>query len=189
MNYESENIFLDNFISSLVYLKKDIGTKIYLTGTLNSNILKIFEIQNEEAYFAGFYANVGLLMLEHIVSIDKHLSDKEKEIIKQHVHYSAEFAKRRNLDNAAKIIALHHEKPNGKGYFRRANRDLLSSILNIADEFVGYSSHSKLRPALTKNIAIEYTLKDYQNTGIIAKENITQIERELSDFYEKVNPL
>lgn len=188
MNYELEKIFKDNFINSLIYLKKDIGIKVHLTGILNSNLLKALNIENIEAYFAGFYANIGLLMLEHIVNIDKHLNEKEKEIIKQHVYYSAEFAKRRNLDEAAKIIILHHEKPNGKGYFRKANRDLLSSLLNIADEFVGYSSHSKLRPALTKDIATEYSLKDYQNTGILTKDEIEKIRFILNDFYTEVNP-
>lgn len=184
VDVEYERRFLKDFIQSLKILKGEHGRKMELVGVLVERIAEALDCKSDALYFAGYYANIGLLMMEKIISrADFIHSDLERNIIKDHVYYSANFLETRGLHNSAKIVELHHEKPNAKGYFNIMNKSKDSAIVNIADEFVGLSSENNYRPYRVKKIAIENTLRQYESTNIFTKEERAIIEQVISNFY------
>lgn len=76
-------------------------------------------------------------MLEKITSRADFISNEhEQNSIKDHVYYSAHFLEKRGLHSSAKIVELHHEKPNARGYFNVMNKNQDAAIVNIADELL-----------------------------------------------------
>lgn len=187
VDIEYEKRFLKDFIQSLKILKGEHGRKMELVGLLVERIAEALECKSDALYFAGYYANVGLLMIEKIISrADFISSEHERHIIQDHVYYSANFLETRGLHSSAKIVELHHEKPNAKGYFSIMNKDRNSAIVNIADEFVGLSSETSYRPYRVKKIAVLKTMKQYEATNIFSKEERVKIEGVLNNFYHVV---
>lgn len=187
VDIEYEKRFLKDFIQSLKILKGEHGRKMELVGLLVERIAEALECKSDALYFAGYYANVGLLMIEKIISrADFISSEHERHIIQDHVYYSANFLETRGLHSSAKIVELHHEKPNAKGYFSIMNKDRNSAIVNIADEFVGLSSETSYRPYRVKKIAVLKTMKQYEATNIFSKEERIKIEGVLNNFYHVV---
>ncbi len=183
-----EKRFLKDFIQSLKILKGEHGRKIELVGGLVERLSEALECKSDALFFAGYYANIGLLMLEKIISRADFISSAhESNIIKDHVHYSAHFLEKRGLHSSAKIVELHHEKPNAKGYFNIMNKDKNAAIVNIADEFVGLSSETNYRPHRVKKVAIAKTLKHYEATNLFSKHERQVIENVLSHFYPTIN--
>lgn len=187
VDIEYEKRFLKDFIQSLKILKGEHGRKMELVGALVERIAEALECKSDALYFAGYYANVGLLMIEKIISRADFISNEhERNIIKDHVHYSANFLEIRGLHSSAQIVELHHEKPNAKGYFSKMNKDRNSAIVNIADEFVGLSSETSYRPHRVKKIAVAKTMAQYEATSIFSKEERVKIEGVLNNFYHIV---
>ena len=187
VDLEYERRFLKDFILSLKILKPSYGKKMELTGVLVERIAEALNCKTDALYFAGYDANIGLLMLEKITAKADFINNEhERNIIKDHVYYSANFLETKGLHSSAKIVELHHEKPNAKGYFAIMNKDKNSAIVNIADEFVGLSSETSYRPHRVKKVAIEKTLKEYDLVGIFTKEEKVKIREVLSAFYHVI---
>jgi len=188
VDIQYERKFLHDFIASMKYLKHKDGIKMEHTGKLCTLLAKELGCENDALYFAGYYANVGLLMLENITSKQAFLSnEKEFDLLRQHVYYSAEFLQRRGMLRSAEIVRNHHEKPNGMGYFAIANKDKDTAILNIADEFVGLASPNHLRPPIIKDIAINYTMEEYKRSSIFTYTEVDVIKEALSVYYHKIS--
>jgi response regulator RpfG family c-di-GMP phosphodiesterase len=187
IDLQYERKFLHDFIASIKYLKHKDGLKMEHTGKLTMLLAKELGCESDELYFAGYYANVGLLMLENITSKQVFFgNEKEIELLRQHVHYSAEFLQRRGFQRSAEIVKNHHEKPNGMGYYAVANKDKDVAILNIADEFVGLSSTNHLRPPIVKDIAIKIALEEYERSSIFTYTEIDVIKELLAVYYHKI---
>ncbi len=184
VDLESEKYFLNQFLKSIIFLKRRLGIKIEMVGELNHRILEALKLDYDyEHVLAGYYANIGLLAVESIIEKNEHVCEKDREIIKQHVYFSSEFAKDRGLIKASEIIKLHHEKPNGKGYYRVVNENIYSCIINIADEYIGLVSESKIRPALVCEVAINQVFKEYKFSNAIKPEQLKIIEDVLYNYY------
>lgn len=187
INIEYEQKFLKDFVASIKYLKHNHGIKMEHVGELVNAIAKKLDCVNNELYFAGYYANIGLLMLENITNKQEFLiNDKEFDILRQHVYYSANFLEQRGFIRSAEIVRNHHEKPNGMGYFAVPNKDKDAAIVNIADEFVGLSSPNRLRPSIVKEVAIKYTMEDYERSSVFTYKEVDLIKETLSSYYKKI---
>lgn len=187
-NLEYERNFMKDFIGSIKVLKPTIGNKLELTGALVEILAKELSIENDALFFAGYYANIGLLMLEDVINKPHFIdNDKERDLIKQHVNYSADFLEKRGFVESAKIIKLHHEKPNGRGYFSKMNKNKDAAIVNIADEFVGLASSNLFRPHYVKSVSIEKTMEHYLTARTMFDEpEQTKIKAALGKFYHVI---
>ncbi len=190
IDIEYEKKFLKDLIASLKYLKKNDGVKMEQVGRLSTAISQELKCESDELFFAGYYANIGLLMLESITSKQAYLTNKrEMELLHHHVYYSAEFVQKRGFIRSAEIIKNHHEKPNGMGYFAIPNKDKDAAIINIADEFVGLSSHNQLRPPIVREMAIKYALEEYQRSSIFTYDEVDIIQKTLTSYYDKISSI
>lgn len=187
-NLEYEKKFMKDFIGSIKVLKPILGKKLELTGALVEILAKELSCESDQLFFAGYYANIGLLMLEDVINKPHFIdNDKERELIKQHVHYSADFLEKRGFVESAKIIKLHHEKPNGRGYFSKMNKEKDAAIVNIADEFVGLASSNLFRPHYVKTVAIEKTMEHYLTARTMFNETeLAKIKTSLGKFYHVI---
>lgn len=185
IDLDYEKRFMQDLIQTIKIFKNNLGVKIELTGILTTEIAKKINCLSDDLVFAGYYANIGLLTLEQIVSKPTFLSDQEKSLIKEHVFYSADFVKRRGLNRSAEIIKLHHEKGNGKGHFKEPHKDKDAAIVNIADEFIGLSCQSMYKTSLIKDRAIKFTIDGHLITGIFTTTEINDIKKILSEFHDK----
>lgn len=187
VDFEYERRFLNDFIRSMKILKEDFGIKLELVGLLTNRLSEALNCNSDALYFAGYYANIGLMMIDKIISRPEFISsDQERKIIKEHVHYSSHFLESRGLITSAFIVENHHEKPNGKGYFSQPNKDKNAAIVNIADEFVGISSNKSYKPYTIKKIAIRETLKEYDHSTIFTRDEIEMIKSVLDNFYNTI---
>ena len=185
-NLEYEKKFLFDFLQSIIFLKGDLGRKLMLTGELTEKIATALNCLDDDLFFAGYYADIGMLMLENIVKKPEIISSCEKDIIKEHVYYSSDFLSKRGLKESAHIVELHHEKPNGQGYFSIQNKSKQAVIVNIADEFVGLSTSASYRPRKTKARAIDIVMKGFENHRIFSSEERDAIKHVLNAFYSKI---
>lgn len=186
-NIDYEKKFLSDFLVSVKYLKKRLGFKMERTGQLVDSLAKELEHESEALFFAGYYANIGLLMLENVINKPYYIdNEKELDLIKQHVFYSADFLEKRGFKQSAEIIKNHHEKPNGTGYFNIINKDKNIAIVNIADEFVGLASSNNIRPPYVKEVAIQMAMEAYSRTSIFTQTDTEKIRKILSNFYNHI---
>ncbi len=187
VDLESEKYFLNHLLKSIIFLKRRFGIKLEMVGELNHELLEALNLDYDyEHVLAGYYANIGLLAIENIIEKNEHVCEKDREIIKQHVYFSSKFTEDRGLLKASEIIKLHHEKPNGKGYYRVVNENIYSCIINIADEYIGLISESKTRPALICEVAINQVFKEYRFNNIIKPKQLKIIESVLYNYYMKL---
>lgn len=188
VDIEYEKKFMIDFINSIKILKSSIGKKLELTGSLVEILAKELDCESDRLLFAGYYANVGLLMLESVINQPHFIDNKqEKELIRQHVYYSADFLEKRGLFESAEIVMLHHEKPNGRGYFTTQNRSKDAAIVNMADEFVGLASPNLFRPQYVKSVAISKTMEHYEDARLLfEKSEFEKIKSTLGEFYNAI---
>ncbi len=97
---------------------------------------------------------------DHILDKPGSLSEREKELIRQHPAKGEEILKPiRGLADVLPVIRAHHEKVDGTGYPDGLKRDeipLLSRILCVADSFDAMMSDRPYRTARSK----EYTIRE-----------------------------
>lgn len=186
IDYDRERFFLEEFLKSIKYLKRNLGTKMELTGWLTDLIANELGMQSHALFFSGYYANVGMIALDHLISHGGFIGESEKNLIKQHVNYSAEFVENRGLIECIDIIKKHHEKPNGGGYFGEVNRNKEALIVNIADEFIGSSTPNGLRPPLPRKVAIFGVLETFRQARTFAIDEIKAIESVLEREHRRI---
>jgi len=182
INYGYENRFLEDYLETLRNFKPFLFQKMYRTGILNSKIGKIFEIEHPEFYLAGFYANIGLQAFTNLL-LKEHLNEREREQLSRHPVLASEFLKNRGLEYASNLVYLHHELPDGSGYYKITNIPKEASFINISDTFEGTISIKPYRPALTLREALKVTLEPYSDNLLLSKEEIEIIKKELIKFY------
>ena len=83
-------------------------------------------------------------------------------------------------------VELHHELPNGMGYFKVQQQDKLIAYLNIADEFIDLTiDYYKNTPLQIASGACKIILGKYKNSNLIPKDELNQIENNLILFHER----
>jgi HD-GYP domain-containing protein (c-di-GMP phosphodiesterase class II) len=185
IDYEYEKKFLDDFMEGLKLFDFNIYQKMNRTGILASKIGQVFNIEDKEYYFAGFYANVGMLSINNLINNPNFINEeRQKEQIKRHPILSSEFLEKKGLLKSAKLVYHHHELPNGGGYYKLTNSPKEAYYINIADTFDGVITPKLYRPALTLKEAIEATLRPYEN--FFKKNELNKIEDVLTSFYKEI---
>lgn len=183
LKYNEERAKLQETISILSKLKPEIEREIIRTGELARRIGEVLDIQDEEYYLAGFYANLGFLGIEHFILDKRRIAKHEYELIKRHPIISAEILEEKGFDRAAKFVLYHHEKPNGSGYFKTTTYPKECAYINIADRFQSYVAHQIYRPKFTLKEAIDKALANYRDYIFINKDEVNAIEKVLRESY------
>lgn len=184
LKYHEERSKLKEILSILSKLKPRIEKELTRTGELARKIGKALNVEDDEYYLAGFYANLGLLGIEHFILDERRISKQEYELIQRHPIISAEILENKGLHKAAQFVLYHHEKPNGRGYFKMTTYPKECAYINIADRFQSYVSHQVFRPRHTLKEAINKVMFDYKDYIFIKKPEFELIEEILRESYE-----
>jgi HD-GYP domain-containing protein (c-di-GMP phosphodiesterase class II) len=172
-------------IGMLRIYHRELANAIKQTGELTARLGEIYAIKNPEFYFAGYYANIGLIGAISIINKPNVLSDEEKYIVREHPIASARYAREiLQMKYAALLCERHHEKPNANGSPRGVQDSPKEAyLINIADVFVGATTYRLHRMAKDLSDAIEITIGDYRRTSAFEREEILEIERALTSWH------
>lgn len=181
-------------LKSLLNICKSFKPKLYkkmiLTGRLFEFLIKEhgedFLVDKKHYVEASYLCNIGFLGIDEFLNIENFNKSSSKDLIKNHVLMSCDFLEKNDFEEVAKIVELHHEIPNGMGYFKVQQKDKLIAYINIADEFidltVDYYKNTPLQIAKGASLII---LSKYKNSNLIQREELVQIETNLHQFYER----
>lgn len=184
LKYHEERNKLRETLSILSKLKPSIEKELSRTGELARRIGEALNIEDDEYYLAGFYANLGLLGIEHFILDERRISKQEYELIQRHPVISAEILEKKGFHKAAQFVLYHHEKPNGTGYFKMTTYPKECAYINIADRFQSYVSHQVFRPSYTLKEAINKVMFDCKDYIFIKKPEFELIQEVLKGSYE-----
>lgn len=163
----SELKIADDHKLMLRMLSWDIYCKMEATYRLCRVLGGIFSINEAQYYIAAFYANCGYLGMPHFVGKKDFLSREEKQVTHLHPMYSMEYLRAKGMNIAAYLAYMHHELPNGKGYFKQQKLAMDAPyLIHIADSYVGMLTHKSYRPAFGKKAAIKNVLQPYAHYGL-----------------------
>ncbi len=92
------------------------------------------------------------------------LNALEWDIVRRHPYYSLEILRRiPNFDRLAEVAACHHERLDGKGYFRNLDASQLDTecrIIAVADVYDALAAARPYRAALAPETVLEIMVKD-----------------------------
>ncbi len=100
------------------------------------------------------------------------------------------FNKNYNIGNPSvyDIIYLHHERPNGKGYYRISDIPIEAAILHIVDIFDACIANRPYKDAMPVNIAAKQAVEHF--TDYFGKKLTEGIEQRLKQIYPfRDNPI
>jgi len=124
--------------------------------------------------------------LDEFLYLESFNKNHSLELIKEHVSRSTDYLEKNKFENVAKIVNLHHELPNGMGYFKIQQQDKFIAYINIADEFIDlttdYYKNTSLKLASS---AIRIISTKYKNSNLIQKDEWEKMEADLNYFYER----
>lgn len=106
----------------------------------------------------SIFHDIGKLYINpYILNKPSKLTDKEYNIIKDHVKYSEELLALNGYPEYSKIVLYHHEKIDGSGYYGLKGNEipLISKIIGLADVYDALRSNRAYRKAKTKEEALE----------------------------------
>lgn len=114
---------------------------------------------------AGLLHDIGKLSVPNtILEKPAKLDAEEWAIVKRHPYYSWEILRRvPGFGKLSEVAASHHERLDGKGYFRSlegAQLDVPSRILAVADVFDALAAKRPYRDALPLDTVLEMMRKD-----------------------------
>jgi putative nucleotidyltransferase with HDIG domain len=109
---------------------------------------------------AGLVHDVGKIgVRDDVLLKEGTLSTEERSAVEKHPIIAAEIlAPIRGGEELAKIVAAHHEAPDGSGYPARLTADeiaLEAAILRVADVFVALTEHRPYKPEIPPERALE----------------------------------
>ena len=180
-------------LNTIKYFKPKLYKKMIYTGRLYEFLIRNLEKEeNIMAYDikdykeASYLCNIGLLALDEFIYSDSFNKGHGLELIKEHVLRSVDYLEKNKFENVAKIVMLHHELPNGMGYFKIQQQDKFIAYINIADEFIDLTTeYYKNTPLKISSVAIKTILGKYKNSNLIQKNELELIEEDLNLFYER----
>lgn len=121
-----------------------------------TRIANYFKWDSEQVNFiyrAGLLHDIGKLGVSNTV-LEKpgKLTDEEFDQVRNHPRYSYEILRQiRSFERLAEVAGAHHERLDGRGYWRGLNAEQLTMemrILAVADVFDALSAERPYRPAL-----------------------------------------
>ena len=178
-------------LTTIKYFKPKLYKKMIFTGRLYEFLIRKIEINPDKMTFnikdyaeAAYLCNIGFLALDEFLYLENFNKSNSFELIKEHVSRSVDYLENNKFEEVAKIVKLHHELPNGMGYFKIQNQDKLIAYLNIADEYIDLTiDYYKNTPLQIGSTASKIVLNKYKNSTLIQKDELTEIEEDLNLFY------
>lgn len=172
------------------FFKPKLYKKMILTGRLFEFLTKEYdeELKIEKKHYveASYLCNIGFLGIDEFLNHENFDKDSSLDLIKNHVMLSCDFLEKNDFEEAARIVELHHELPNGMGYLKIQLQDKLIAYLNIADEFIDLTiDYYKNTPLQIASGACKIILGKYKNSNLIPRDELTQIENNLILFHER----
>ena len=186
-----KNTNRSKLLTTIKYFKPKLYKKMIFTGRLYEFLTRKIEINPDEMTFnikdyaeAAYLCNIGFLALDEFLYLENFNKSNSFELIKEHVSRSVDYLENNKFEEVAKIVKLHHELPNGMGYFKIQNQDKLIAYLNIADEYIDLTiDYYKNTPLQIGSTASKIVLNKYKNSTLIQKDELTEIEEDLNLFY------
>jgi HD-GYP domain-containing protein (c-di-GMP phosphodiesterase class II) len=121
--------------------------------------------QVQSTLAAALTSNISMLELQEILQHQQApLTDEQKQQIREHPMYSVEMLKAAGVDDEVwlKIIAQHHERPDGKGYplgIIKDNIRIESLIISLTDRYAAMvSARSYREPMTSREVLREFFL-------------------------------
>jgi response regulator RpfG family c-di-GMP phosphodiesterase len=186
-----KNTNRSKLLTTIKYFKPKLYKKMIFTGRLYEFLIRKIEINPDKMTFnikdyaeAAYLCNIGFLALDEFLYLENFNKSNSFELIKEHVSRSVDYLENNKFEEVAKIVKLHHELPNGMGYFKIQNQDKLIAYLNIADEYIDLTiDYYKNTPLQIGSTASKIVLNKYKNSTLIQKDELTEIEEDLNLFY------
>ena len=186
-----KNTNRSKLLTTIKYFKPKLYKKMIFTGRLYEFLIRKIEINPDKMTFnikdyaeAAYLCNIGFLALDEFFYLENFNKSNSFELIKEHVSRSVDYLENNKFEEVAKIVKLHHELPNGMGYFKIQNQDKLIAYLNIADEYIDLTiDYYKNTPLQIGSTASKIVLNKYKNSTLIQKDELTEIEEDLNLFY------
>lgn len=188
-----KNTNQSKLLTTIKYFKPKLYKKMIFTGRLFEFLIRNIQINNEDVSIdikaykeAAYLCNIGFLALDEFIYSENFNKKNSFELIKEHVSRSVDYLEKNKFENIAKIVKLHHELPNGMGYFKIQHQDKFLAYLNIADEYIDLTiDYYKNTPLQIGSVAGNLILSKYKNTNLIQKDELLVIETDLNLFYER----
>lgn len=136
-------------------------------------ICTAYELDPYRINIAAFYHDHGKYKWSKELFIKKELEPEDWNVIKKHPSDASDIIFRIMPDkrseflkgdpSIAELILMHHEKPDGSGYYRIKDIPVESVILSIADIFDACLSDRFYRKGMDEKKAIETALGPYSD--------------------------
>ncbi|AEA33600.1 HD-GYP domain-containing protein [Hippea maritima] len=136
-----------------------------------NTLCRAFGISPRKVVFAAYFHDYGKYKWDYDLFTKPELSEEDWEEIKKHPKESVEIVlkmmpERKDLllegsPSILDLIYLHHEKPDGSGYYGVKDIPVESAIISISDIFDSCVSDRPYRKTMSDNDAIEIALQLY----------------------------
>ena len=188
-----KNTNRSKLLNTIKYFKPKLYKKMIFTGRLFEFLIRnlekeinIMTYEIKDYKEAALLCNIGFLALDEFLYLESFNKNHSLELIKEHVSRSTDYLEKNKFENVAKSVNLHHELPNGMGYFKIQQQDKFIAYINIADEFIDlttdYYKNTSLKLASS---AIRIISTKYKNSNLIQKDEWEKMEADLNYFYER----
>lgn len=130
--------------------------------------LKLSQWEIEKLHIAAMLHDVGKIGIsDNILNKPGKLTEEEYNIIKEHPTIGVRILKKiKNIDYVHKIVELHHERYDGKGYphgLKEDEVDIQVYIVHLADTVDAMTSDRPYRKGLSKEI-VKAEIEKYSGT-------------------------
>ena len=139
-----------------------------------ANVLcQAFEIDPQKAVFAAYFHDHGKYKWDNDLFVKQRLTVEDWNVIKKHPKDGVDvtlnlMSERKHFllkgsPSIADMIYLHHEKPDGSGYYSVKDIPIEVVILEIADVFDACLSDRPYRPAMGKEESLNIAINPFVN--------------------------
>lgn len=150
--------FLDTIGVKDSYTKKH-SERVYLIAKQFGNYISLSNKKLEELIVASILHDVGKIGISELILTKRgKLTEEEYEIIKRHTEYGELIVKKvPGFDRISNIIKYHHERYDGKGYYKLPSEFISQNmyIIALCDSFDSMNSNRSYREALKFDVIIE----------------------------------
>jgi len=172
----------NDFYEMMIFFQPELWKKLLQTTILSEKIGQVFEVCDNDYILASYYMNIGYLGISRILNDNTKLSEDDKKEIRRHPKLAAMYLEKKGFTTSAKLVHLHHERPDGMGYYGEQKYDKRAAFLQIADSFIGQISSKSYCNALTVNEAIENFREIYERSNLLDIYEIRIIEKILIEY-------
>ncbi|MEM3610241.1 MAG: HD domain-containing protein [Candidatus Anstonellales archaeon] len=176
-------------------MQRFVYTSVYIHESMveyyASTLAAAMDIDNRKLSIAAFYHDYSKLKwpIELFSKARNELTDTDLNEILMHPKKSVDHILNRYPERKQEflqgdpsildLIFMHHEKPDGSGYYNIKDMPIDAVLLSIADIFDACLSDRLYRKSLNINIALFESLKDYSSYLTAKKYNINKIKKAL----------